>query len=132
MTLRVHVDSDDPTPPFEQLRRQLAELISSGALEEGERLPSVRQLAADLALAAGTVARAYSELEKIGLVFSRRGAGTRVASASQTLTAEVRSARLDELAADVVQRARLLGVTDSELHDAIERAQQIEPQEYGK
>jgi DNA-binding transcriptional regulator YhcF (GntR family) len=49
----------DPTPPYEQLRRQLADLIGSGVLTTGDRLPPVRQLAADLGLAAGTVARTY-------------------------------------------------------------------------
>ena len=47
----------DPTPPYEQLRRQLTELISAGVLAPGDRLPPLRQLAADLGLAVGTVAR---------------------------------------------------------------------------
>ena len=57
MTLStVTVDVLDPTPPYEQLRRQLADLIGSGVLSAGDRLPPVRQLAADLGLAVGTVA----------------------------------------------------------------------------
>ena len=74
MTLStVTVDVLDPTPPYEQLRRQLADLIGSGVLTPGDRLPPVRQLAADLGLAAGTVARTYRELEQSGHVRSRRG-----------------------------------------------------------
>jgi GntR family transcriptional regulator len=73
------VSTTDPTPPYEQLRRQLADLIESGALAIGERLPPLRQLAGDLGLAVGTVARAYRELETAGLIVSRRGGGTRVA-----------------------------------------------------
>ena len=72
------VDTGNPTPPYEQLRRQLAELIQSAALQPGDRLPPLRQLAADLGLAVGTVARAYRELESAGLISSRRGGGTRV------------------------------------------------------
>ena len=65
MTLStVTVDVLDPTPPYEQLRRQLADLIGSGVLSPGDRLPPVRQLAADLGLAVGTVARTYRELER--------------------------------------------------------------------
>ena len=80
MTLStVTVDVLDPTPPYEQLRRQLADLIGSGVLSPGDRLPPVRQLAADLGLAVGTVARTYRELEQAGYVRSRRGGGTRVA-----------------------------------------------------
>jgi len=74
----LRVDTGDPTPPYEQLRRQLAGLIGSGTLAPGDRLPPLRQLAADLGLAVGTVARAYRELESAGLVSSRRGGGTRV------------------------------------------------------
>jgi DNA-binding transcriptional regulator YhcF (GntR family) len=75
----VRVDTTSPVPPYEQIRAQLANLIGSGRLAEGERLPTVRQLAADLGLAAGTVARAYRELEAASLIRTRRGAGTRVA-----------------------------------------------------
>ncbi|OLZ65123.1 GntR family transcriptional regulator [Streptomyces sp. IMTB 2501] len=75
----VRVDTTSPVPPYEQIRTQLAALISSGRLAEGERLPTVRQLAADLGLAAGTVARAYRALEAASLIRTRRGAGTRVA-----------------------------------------------------
>jgi GntR family transcriptional regulator len=68
----------DPTPPYEQVRRQLAGHIESGRLLAGSRLPSVRQLAADLGLAAGTVARAYRELEEAGLITTGRARGTHV------------------------------------------------------
>ncbi|WP_326783248.1 GntR family transcriptional regulator [Streptomyces sp. NBC_00151] len=75
----VHVDTASPVPPYEQIRAQLAALITTGRMPEGERLPTVRQPAADLGLAAGTVARAYRELEAASLIRTRRGAGTRVA-----------------------------------------------------
>lgn len=72
------IDDQDPTPTFEQLRGQLADQIRSGVLLGGTRLPSVRQLAGDLSLAPGTVARAYATLESEGLVQSSRATGTRV------------------------------------------------------
>jgi GntR family transcriptional regulator len=73
----ISVDSTDPTPPFEQIRRQLVDTIRSGTLPPGSKLASVRQLAGDLSVAAGTVARAYGELESEGLVETSR-TGTRV------------------------------------------------------
>jgi DNA-binding transcriptional regulator YhcF (GntR family) len=73
----ITIDEADARPPFEQIREQLTDQIRSGALAAGHRLPSVRQLAGDLRIAAGTVARAYSELEADGLLESSR-AGTRV------------------------------------------------------
>ncbi|MEZ0064516.1 GntR family transcriptional regulator [Streptacidiphilus sp. MAP12-20] len=77
-TLALRVDTRSPIPPYEQIRGQLATLIAAGRLPPGHRLPPVRQLAADLGLAAGTVARAYRELEAAGQVATRRAAGTRV------------------------------------------------------
>jgi GntR family transcriptional regulator len=73
----ITLDEGDARPPFEQIREQLTDQIRAGALAAGHRLPSVRQLAGDLHLAPGTVARAYSELEADGLLESTR-AGTRV------------------------------------------------------
>ena len=85
------LDDDDATPPFEQIRSQLANHIRAGTLEGGYRLPSVRQLAADLRVAAGTVARAYTALEADGLIESSRSSGTRVRM-GQGVTAAARTA----------------------------------------
>lgn len=74
----VAVDPASSVGPAEQVRSQLAALIQSGELAANTRLPSVRQLAGDLRLAVGTVARAYRELEAAGLVRTGRAAGTRV------------------------------------------------------
>ncbi|HKU35912.1 MAG TPA: GntR family transcriptional regulator [Paenarthrobacter sp.] len=76
MTAGITIDLADPVPPYEQIRRQLNSLITVGALEPGSRLPTVRSLAADLGIAAGTVARAYRELEQSGLIEARRRNGT--------------------------------------------------------
>ena len=79
MTAGISVDLRSPVPPFEQIRSQIASLITVGTLAPGIRLPTVRSLAADLGIAAGTVARAYKELELAGLVETRRRNGTVVA-----------------------------------------------------
>jgi DNA-binding transcriptional regulator YhcF (GntR family) len=65
------VDPDSPVPPYEQIRGQIASMIASGVLREGTRLPPIRQLADDLGLAGGTVARAYRELEDQGSIVTR-------------------------------------------------------------
>jgi DNA-binding transcriptional regulator YhcF (GntR family) len=115
---RVRVVTTDPTPPFEQVRRQLAELMATGVLRPGSRLPPVRQLAGDLGLAVGTVARAYRELEAAELVVTRRGGGTRVAERPGNASRE-RTAAVQRLARDYVRAARLLGATDDELVRAL-------------
>lgn len=115
----ITLDTTDPTPPFEQVRRQVAALITSGTLEEGTRLPTVRQLAGDLRVAPGTVARAYKELEAAGLVVSRRGAGTRVAP-GRALPQARRHEHLQLLARQYVESARRLGADDDALRGAVD------------
>lgn len=75
----VEIDPASPVPPYEQLRDQIARTILSGVLAPGAQLPTIRQLASDLGLAPGTVARAYRELEQQRLVVSQRRRGTVVA-----------------------------------------------------
>ena len=74
----ITVDPASALAPFEQIRSQLADGIRSGDLADGHRLPSIRQLAGDLRVAAGTVAKAYALLEEQGLVETSRAHGTRV------------------------------------------------------
>lgn len=120
MSLVLTLDPDDPTPPYEQLRRQLGDLIAAGRLGPGDRLPPLRQLAGDLGVAVGTVARSYRELEQEGLLTSRRGGGTRVAESGRA-PAVNRQEMLEGMAADFVARVRGLGYTDDETVAALER-----------
>jgi DNA-binding transcriptional regulator YhcF (GntR family) len=76
----VEIDHTSAVPPYEQLRDQIARTILSGVLAPGDQLPTIRQIAADLHLAPGTVARAYRELERERLVVSHRRRGTVVAN----------------------------------------------------
>lgn len=120
MSLVLTLDPDDPTPPYEQLRRQLADLITAGQLGPSDRLPPLRQLAGDLGVAVGTVARTYRELEQEGLLTSRRGGGTRVAATGRAPAMDRRQL-LGGMAADFVARARGLGFTDEEIVVALGR-----------
>ena len=114
------VSTTDPTPPYEQLRRQFAGLIAAGRLAAGSRLPPLRQLAGDLGLAVGTVARTYRELETAGMVVSRRGGGTRVADLPTP--ADPSGTALARAAAEYVQRARALGADAPAITEALRRA----------
>ncbi len=78
----VDIDLESPVPPFEQVKEQITAAIEAGSLEPADRLPTVRQLATDLGLAANTVARSYRELELAGLVETRGRHGTFVATSS--------------------------------------------------
>lgn len=117
----VRVDTTSQVPPYEQIRAQLAALIRTGRLAEGERLPTVRQLAADLGLAPGTVARAYRELEAAELIRTRRGAGTRVAALPSGRPAHD-APQLDTLARDFTSAARALGAGTEDILTAVRNA----------
>jgi DNA-binding transcriptional regulator YhcF (GntR family) len=95
------------------LREQIAGLIATGLLQAGQRLPPVRQVAADLGLAGGTVARAYRELALAGLVEGGGRHGTVVRSGARTLADEQSGQRaLSAAADDLVGIARELGLSD--------------------
>ena len=72
----IAIDPAEPTPIYIQLERAIRAAIATGRLEAGGQLPTVRQLAVDLKLNANTVARVYAELERAGVVETRRGIGT--------------------------------------------------------
>lgn len=74
------IDPAAPEPPFEQLRARIAARTASGELEPGEKLPTVRALAAEVGLAVNTVARVYRELEADGVVVTEGRRGTFAAS----------------------------------------------------
>jgi DNA-binding transcriptional regulator YhcF (GntR family) len=88
----ITVDATSPVPPFEQLRAGIAEQIRDGRLPPGTRLPPVRRLAEDLALAPNTVARAYRELETAGLVATAGRRGTVVAASGDAVVREAAAA----------------------------------------
>lgn len=76
--LRVVVRDDDPTPVYEQIRGQIEAAIRGGGLQGGDKLPSVRQLAGDLRIAPGTVAKAYAQLAEQGMIDTGLGRAARV------------------------------------------------------
>lgn len=112
----VRIDATSPIPPFEQLRAQLALMISAGRLRPGERLPAVRRLALQVGLSNGTVARAYRELEYHGLITARGRQGTFVVDAPPTGRTRAQRLEVLERAAEaLVDTTRQL---DLELDDA--------------
>jgi DNA-binding transcriptional regulator YhcF (GntR family) len=121
MTL-VTVNSGSPEPPYEQVRRQVAQAITSGRLVPGIRLPPVRRLAGDLGLATNTVARAYRELERTGLVETRGRGGTLVTGAGNASREAARSA-----AQQYVALASRLGLQASEIVACVRAAVEAAP-----
>lgn len=114
-TPAIKVDPSLPDPPFEQVRSQIAGQIESGALRAGDKLPTVRRLAEDLALAANTVARAYRELEHAGLLDTRGRSGTFVSGEGVDRDAQA-------AAASYVKTVRALGLTADQALQLVQRA----------
>ncbi|MFD7510891.1 GntR family transcriptional regulator [Streptomyces sp. NPDC059853] len=116
--VKIVIDADSATAPFEQLRAQIAGQAHDGTLPTGYRLPTVRGLAEQLGLAANTVAKAYRALESDGVIETRGRNGTFVAAAGDAAAREAAAAALD-----FARRARRLGLDrDAALaaaHDAV-------------
>lgn len=119
MLIRIDLQSGDPLE--EQIRAQLRELIAVGKLVEGQSLPSIRQLAADLAIHFNTVARAYRRLQDEGLLVIGQGRGVFVKAVpsrpalSARETREALSSRLRQIFVD----ARLIGLSAMQTHDFV-------------
>lgn len=118
MQVRPVLDPDGAVPVFEQIRSQLAGAIADGRLAADAVLPSARELAADLGIAVGTVARAYRELAAAGLVTSRRRFGTRVSAAVDVQAPTEVLAAAERLAV----RARGAGLGVEEVVDLVRAA----------
>lgn len=108
MSSAIALDLTDPTPPYRAAAPPGRLAHRDRPVGHGERLPPVRQLARDLGIAPGTVARAYQELKQAGLVTTRRGGGTTVAPVSLSPSRLART-RLDAAAATFVAQVRTLG-----------------------
>src|SRR5438552_3639956 len=91
-----HIDTSSRLPLYQQLAQQIREEIARGALQPGAVLPSVRQLSGELVVNPNTVSRAYTELEREGLLISRPGRGIYVAQPRNDLTRAARNRRLTE------------------------------------
>ena len=111
------INYKDPRPIYQQIRDALRQLILSGAIAPGEKLPSVRELAASLAINPNTIQRAYRELEHLGLISTVAGKGA-FASADGDGAGRRKRELLDEMAA-LLRELRLLGATEEEIRQAL-------------
>jgi DNA-binding transcriptional regulator YhcF (GntR family) len=114
--VNISVDFATAEPPYEQVRRQVAEGAASGALPAGHKLPTVRQLATDLGLAANTVAKAYRALEVDGVIETHGRRGTFIASRRLT------DARAEAGAQTYARLARTQGLSLDEAIRLVEQS----------
>jgi GntR family transcriptional regulator len=131
------LDTHSGVPVYRQLIDQVQAAIASGTLDAGDQLPTVRQVAVDLAINPNTVLRAYREMEIRGLLDSQQGTGTFIADKKVEYSKDERDRILGQLTGEIVSRAGAAGFTLKQLmaalrnlepEDDFKRKEQIEKQ----
>lgn len=115
--MRIHIESNDSTPVFEQLRRQILDLVREGELIAGTKIPTVRGLAATLEIAPNTVAKTYRELEQQGIIETRGRSGSFIASGGDP-SRDIAARAANEF----VKVVRSVGMSDEQARTFVEAA----------
>jgi len=117
--MKIIISNASPDPIYEQIALQIRAQILSGALAEGDLLPSIRALARDLQISVITTKRAYEELEREGFLNTVGGKGTFVATQSSEFLREKKMKAVEEKLAEAVDDARMLGIGTDQLSEMI-------------
>jgi GntR family transcriptional regulator len=125
--MEITIDIDDPQPQFEQLIEQIKAAVTAGRLKPGDALPSIRQLATDLALNSKTVAKAYQLLARDSVIETKGYRGTYVhPKAKANCKFNLQEWTLRQLS-ETIDELREAGVTDSEIRNAFAGAINRQP-----
>ena len=116
-----HIDPSSGTPIYRQIVDQVRQAVAGGTLRPGDRLPPVRDLAVELTVNPNTVARAYQDLERDGVIETSRGRGTFVASGAAKVAVAERVERLGPVLDRVIAEAYLLGISEDDLGRILEK-----------
>ena len=114
------IDNKSGQPIYEQIVAQLREQILTGALEEDQALPSIRDLARDLRISVITTKRAYEELAAAGLIYTLPGKGSFVAARNEELLREEHLRQIEEHLSAALELARLSGLGRRELREMLD------------
>jgi len=117
----IEIDTRSKVPIYAQIMDQIRALVRAGKLHHESTLPSVRQLAADLEVNPNTVAKAYSLLEREGLVRTERRRGTVIAPSARDVADTTVGSRLEEAIDRILEEAASLGIDRIELVKALQR-----------
>lgn len=110
-------------PVYRQVIDQVLSGLATGALSSGEQLPTVRQLAVDLAINPNTVIRAYRELELRGILETQQGSGTFISNTATGRDSQASAQHLQQIADEAVARAGAAGFSLADLQVALQRRQ---------
>ena len=117
--MHIHIQGSSGIPIYVQIVNQVRYLVASGRLGPGEEMPAIRTLAEQLVINPNTVARAYLELERAGVVLKRHGSGTFVADSPPPVSKSQRQRILGERADALLTEARQLRVEIEEVVDLL-------------
>ena len=117
--MNINVQTKSGLPIYEQIERQIKDMIVSGVLKEGESLPSIRTLAADSKISVITVKRDYEDLETEGMIYSVQGKGFYVDNPDLQYMKEKKTLGLEEKLAEWVDAAKVSGMTKDEAVDML-------------
>lgn len=129
--VQLKLDPASPIPMYLQIAEQVRRAVASGGLQADDEMPSVRALASQHLINPNTVARAYLELEREGLLTKRRGAGTYVAHEAEELRDAQRTRIVTGLIDKTLDTARQFGWTPGQIRKAVEERlnqNKMEPQ----
>ena len=130
MPLSISVSPGSPTPVYRQIFDQVCAAVVAGHLAEGEALPTVRALAEELFLNPNTIARAYGDLAREGVVESRGTRGVFVKPRRQKYTRSERRRRIEPTLRAYVSEALFLGFTAEEIMEQVgEEVEELSPDE---
>jgi GntR family transcriptional regulator len=116
----ITIDARDSTPIYAQIEHALRAAIAAGRLRIGDQLPTVREMAVELAVNANTVARVYSDLERAGVLETRRGVGSFVtATRDRARSAEHKARQLNAFVTRVLADADRHGFTIDDVMAAL-------------
>lgn len=118
------LDTHSGVPVYRQLIDQVQAAIATGALYPGDQLPTVRQVAVELAINPNTVLRAYREMEIRGFLDTQQGTGTFIADRGVEPSKDERERQLSQLIGEFVSRAGSSGLTVGDLIEALRELQQ--------
>jgi GntR family transcriptional regulator len=118
MELRINFSSG--VPIYLQLMEQIKHAIDTGAIREGEQLPTIRKIAEELAMNPNTAARAYRELEREGVIEVRHGSGAYVAESKTSPVNAGAFRRAGEALRHAIEKGAALGLSEAELRRVFE------------
>lgn len=117
-----HLDLSSGTPIYRQVVDQVRQAVVGGTLQPGDRLPSVRDLALELAVNPNTIAKAYQELERDGVIETPRGRGSFIADRDLNLPLSERLGRLSVSVERLVAEAYHLDIPDERVEELVRHA----------